>query len=128
MTDNSITVSSADIDNIITDYAKQKIAALSIQVKLSGVNNLDVLFLLRVMNKKEPDVNELAEASEALLDNKTIEFWSGDKLLYSCGYSRGAGNRLHMLFADKPYLYDMLQQTVYALLLKKLTPRLESSN
>ena len=128
MAENAIKINSADIDNIVTEYTKQKLASANISVKFSGVNNLDVLFLLRVMNKKEPDINEIAEASETLLDGRTIEFWNGDNLLYSCSYNRGNGNRLHLLFSDKVYLYDILQQTVYALLLKKLTPRLESSN
>lgn len=125
--ENGIVINSAEVDNIISEYAKQKVASAGITVKLSGTNNLDVLFLLHVMGKKEPDINELAEASEALLDGKSIEFWNKDKLLYSCVYNRGSGNKLHMLFSDKVYLYDILQQTVYALLLKKLTPRLESS-
>lgn len=126
--ENGIVIDSAEVDNIISEYAKQKVASAGIKVKLSGTNNLDVLFLLHVMGKKEPDIQELAEASEALLDGKSIEFWSGEKLLFSCVYNRGSGNKLHQLFSDKVYLYDILQQTVYALLLKKLTPRLESSN
>ena len=126
--ENGIVINSAEVDNIISEYAKQKVASAGITVKLSGTNNLDVLFLLHVMGKQEPDINELAEASEVLLDGQSIEFWNKDKLLYSCVYNRGSGNKLHMLFSDKVYLYDILQQTVYALLLKKLTPRLESSN
>ena len=129
MTDEKgIIVSAADVDNIITQYAKQRVAAAGVDVKLSGINNLDVLYLLQVMGKEEPSVTDIAEASEALLDGQTIEFWFGNKLLYSCAYNRGTGNKLHMLFDDKAYLYDILQQTVYALLLKKLTPHLESSN
>lgn len=126
--EKGIVVSAADVDNIIAQYAEQRVAAAGVDVKLSGTNNLDVLFLLQVMGKKEPSVTDIAKASEVLLDGQTIEFWFGSKLLYSCAYNRGTDNKLHMLFSDKAYLYDILQQTVYALLLKKLTPHLESSN
>lgn len=127
MENKEITLASSDIDCIINDYSRQKVELGQVSVKFSGINNLDVLFLLQVMNKKEPDINELAEACEVMLDGRTITFMHGDKQVYSCSYNRGNGNKLHLMFVDMPYFYDILQQTVYALMLKKLTPHLESS-
>ena len=125
--EKGITLTPSDVDNIISEYGKQRAASSQIAVKLSGVNNLDVLFLLQVMNKQEPEIAELAQACETMLDGQSIEFWNGDTLIASYAYNRGSGNKLHLMFAEKPYLYDILQQTVYALMLKKLTPHLESS-
>lgn len=121
-------ISPEDIDNIIKDYATQRKATANITVELSGVNTLDPLFLLKAMSKKEPSVDELAQAAEIMLDGQTITFMNGSKQLYSLAYNRGNGNALHIMFADKIYLYDILQETIYALMLKKLTPHLEGSN
>jgi hypothetical protein len=64
-----------------------------------------------------------------MLDGRTIKFKKDGKDIYhTVIYNRGSGNRLAMMFTDAVYLYDILQQTVYALLLKKLTPHLEGSN
>lgn len=129
MADTPITISPSDVNNIINDYAKSKREEAGITVELSGVNELDPLVLLRVMNIKEPSVDDLAPAVEDMLDGKTIKFKQGAKDIYhSVTYNRGTGNRLHMMFTDAVYLYDILQQTVYALMLKKLTPHLEGSN
>lgn len=129
MADTAITISPSDVNNIINDYAKSKREEAGITVELSGVNELDPLVLLRVMSIKEPSVDDLAPAVEDMLDGRTIKFKQGDKDIYhSVTYNRGTGNRLHMMFTDAVYLYDILQQTVYALMLKKLTPHLEGSN
>lgn len=129
MADTPITISPSDVNNIINDYAKSKREEAGITVELSGVNELDPLVLLRVMSIKEPTVDDLAPAVEDMLDGKTIKFKQGAKDIYhSVTYNRGTGNRLHMMFTDAVYLYDILQQTVYALMLKKLTPHLEGSN
>ena len=125
--EKGITLTPSDVNNIIEEYGKQRAASSQIAVKLSGVNNLDVLLLLQIMSKKEPEIVELEQACEIMLDNQSIEFWNGDTLIASYAYNRGSGNKLHLMFVDEPYLYDILQQTVYALMLKKLTPHLESS-
>ena len=129
MADTAITISPSDVNNIINDYAKSKREEAGITVELSGVNELDPLVLLRVMSIKEPSVDDLAPAVEDMLNGRTIKFKQGDKDIYHpVTYNRGTGNRLHMMFTDAVYLYDILQQTVYALMLKKLTPHLEGSN
>ena len=128
MVNEPIKISPNDIDDIIQDYTKQRKLAANITVELSGVNELDTLFLLRIMEKRTPDVDEIAQAAELMLDGQAITFMNGAEQVFSVHYNKGSGNRLHLMFTDKPALYDILQQTVYALMLKKLTPHLEGSN
>ena len=129
MAEEKIVMNPGDVDSIVSEYAKQKALASQISVELSGVNNLDVLLLLRVMSIKEPSVEDLAPVCEDMLDGRTIKFKKDGKDIYHpVVYNRGNGNKLAMMFTDAVYLYDILQQTVYALLLKKLTPHLEGSN
>lgn len=116
------------IDKIISDYRKQRKAAADIVVEFSGVNDIDVLFLLRIMSRDEPTVDDIAKAAEIMLDGQRITFLKNDKSIFSLSYNRGNGNALHLMFMDKVYLYDILQQSIYALMLKKLTPHLEGSN
>lgn len=131
MADTAITMSPDEVNNIIEDYAKNKSATAGITVELSGVNELDPLVLLRVMSIKNPSVDDLAPVVEEMLDGRTIKFKNGSQdVFHPVIYNKGNGNsnRLHLLFSDAVYLYDILQQTVYALMLKKLTPHLEGSN
>lgn len=124
----AIVIAPGDVDNIIREYHEKRAAVAQIAVELSGVNNIDTLVLLRIMGKKEPDVSDIAQAAELMLDGQTITFKDGSEVLFSVAYNRGKGNALHLMFSDKAYLYDILQETVYALMLKKLTPHLEGSN
>lgn len=124
----AIVIAPGDVDNIIKEYHEKRAAVAQIAVELSGINNIDTLVLLRIMSKKEPDVSDIAQAAELMLDGQTITFKDGSEVLYSVAYNRGKGNALHLMFSDKAYLYDILQETVYALMLKKLTPHLEGSN
>lgn len=128
MANEPIKISPNDVDNIIKDYAEQRKLAGNVTVELSGVNELDTLFLLRTMEKRTPDVDDIAVAAELMLDGQAITFRNGDEQICTVRYNKGSGNRLHLMFTDKAALYDILQQTVYALMLKKLTPHLESSN
>lgn len=128
MTNQKITITPADIEHIVQDYREQRNAVAQISVELSGVNNLDTLLLLRIMSKKEPDIDDIAHAAELMLDGQTITFMKGSETIFSLAYNRGSGNALHLMFSDHASLYDILQQTVYALMLKKLTPHLEGSN
>lgn len=118
----------AEIDKIINDYKQQRKAAANIVVEFSGVNDIDVLVLLKIMSKDEPSVDDIARAAEIMLDGQRITFLNNGESIFALSYNRGQGNALHLMFTDKAYLYDVLQQTVYALMLKKLTPHLESSN
>ena len=45
-----ITITPDDVDSIIKEYREQRAAASQITVEFSGVNNLDTLLLLRIMN------------------------------------------------------------------------------
>lgn len=128
MANETIKITPDDIDGIVKEYATGRSKAANITVELSGVNELDTLLLLRIMEKKPPEVDDIAQAAEIMLDGQAITFTNGSEVIYSIRYNRGGGNKLHLMFTDKAYLYDMLQQTVYALMLKKLTPHLESSN
>lgn len=129
MADTPITMSPNDVSSIIDDYAKNRAATANITVELSGANELDPLVLLRVMSIKQPGVDDLAPVCEDMLDGRTIKFKNnGQDIYHPVVYNRGNGNKLALMFTDAVYLYDILQQTVYALLLKKLTPHLESSN
>ena len=69
MADTTITISPSDVNNIINDYAKSKREEAGITVELSGVNELDPLVLLRVMNIKEPSVDDLAPAADSIRFN-----------------------------------------------------------
>ena len=124
----TIVIAPGDVDNIVREYHEKREAMAQIAVEFSGVNNIDTLVLLRIMSKKVPDVSDIAQAAELMLDGQTITFKDGSEVLYSVAYNRGKGNALHLMFSDKAYLYDILQETVYALMLKKLTPHLEGSN
>ena len=128
MAEGKIKITPNDVDSIIKEYRAQRAAASQIEVELSGVNNIDVLTLLRIMSKKEQSVDDIAQAAEIMLDGQSITFSCKNETIYACSYNRGSGNALHLMFSDKAYLYDILQQTVYALMLKKLTPHLEGSN
>lgn len=129
MADTPITMSPNDVNNIIDDYAKNRASTANITVELSGVNELDPLVLLRVMSIKQPGVDDLAPVCEDMLDGRTIKFKNnGQDIYHPVIYNRGSGNKLALMFTDAVYLYDILQQTIYALLLKKLTPHLEGSN
>ena len=129
MADAAITMSPSDVNNIIDEYAKNRAVTAGITVELSGVNEIDPLTLLRVMSIKQPGVDDLAPVCEEMLDGRTIKFKNnGQDIYHPVVYNRGSGNKLAMMFTDAVYLYDILQQTIYALLLKKLTPHLESSN
>ena len=129
MADKVITLSPSDVDNIISEYAKSRASTAAISVELSGVNELDPVVLLRVMSIKQPGADDLAPVCEDMLDGRTIKFkLNGQDIYHPVIYNRGNGNRLALMFSDAVYLYDILQQTIYALLLKKLTPHLEGSN
>jgi hypothetical protein len=128
MANETIKITPDDIDGIVKEYTTGRSKAANITVELSGVNEMDTLLLLRIMEKKPPEVDDIAQAAEIMLDGQAITFTNGSEVIYSVRYNRGGGNKLHLLFTDKAYLYDMLQQTVYALMLKKLTPHLEGSN
>ena len=124
----NVVLSPEDVDKILVDYRTKRAEASKITVEFSGVNDIDVLVLLKIMSKKEQSVDDIAMAAELMLDGRIITFRLGDKVLFSCSYNRGNGNALHLMFKGKAYLYDILQETVYALMLKKLTPHLEGSN
>lgn len=128
MDNQKLTITPEDVNNILTEYKAQRDAAAYITVELSGVNNLDTLLLLRIMGKKEPSVEDIAQAAELMLDGQVITFKNGSETIYSLAYNRGKGNALHLMFSENAALYDILQRTVYALMLKKLTPHLEGSN
>ena len=129
MADEKIEMSPADVNKIVDDYAAQRAELADITVELSGVNELDTLVLLRTMSIKNPGVDDLAPVVETMLNGRTIKFKKGGQdIWHPVAYNMGNGNSLHMLFTDAPYLYDILQQTIYALLLKKSTPHLASSN
>ena len=74
MTNQKITITPGDVDNIIREYREQRTAASQITVEFSGVNNLDTLLLLRIMEKKEPTVDDIAHAAEIMLDGQVITF------------------------------------------------------
>lgn len=120
-------INQKEITKIYENFAAGKATQSEIEVEFDSINNIDTLVLLRAMSK-EPEVSEFAPIIETALDGHSIKFLLGDKVLKSIAYNRGSGNALHLMFSDEPYLYDLLQQTVYALLLKKLTPHLEDSN
>lgn len=122
-----IRVDQAETDKIVEEYAKGRELRNKIVVELDDVNNVDTLILLRVMTGT-PDINALAPLVETFLDGHKITFKIGEEVLKTVNYNKGSGNALHLMFRDEPYLYDLLQQTVYTLLLKKLTPRSEGSN
>lgn len=129
MEDKTVTLNQHDVDSIIDEYGKQRARLDELTVEFSGVNELDTLLLLKTMSVKSPTVNDLAPVCEIMLDGRTINFkYKGTGIYHPVAYSRGNGNALHLMFTDAPYLYDFLQQTIYALLLKKLTPHLEGSN
>ena len=128
MSGTKIKISPEDVDKIIQDYKAQRAAREAISVEFSGVNNIDVLTLLRIMSKKEQSFDDIEHAAQILLDGQTITFTKGTDVMYTVNYNRGSGNALYLLFSDNAYLYDILQETVYALMLKKLTPHLEGSN
>jgi hypothetical protein len=129
MTDKTVTLSTGDIDSIIAEYAKKKAEVDSLTIEFSGLNDIDVLTLLKIMSVKNPTVEDLAPACELMLDGRVIKFIdSKGNVIHPVTYNRGSGNKLHLMFIDAPYLYDKLQETIYALMLKKLTPHLESSN
>lgn len=128
MADTTVKINPNEVDKIIKDYAEQRKKAENLTVEFSGVNDLDVLFLLKIMSKKEQGVDDIAAAAEVMLDGRTITFKNGEEQVFVVSYNRGSGNALHLMFADRPYLYDILQQAVYAMMLKKLTPHLEGSN
>ena len=129
MADTTIEINPSDVNKIVEDYTKQRAAIGDISVELSGVNELDPLVLLETMSIKNPGVRDLAPVVETMLDGRTIKFKKGgEPIWHPISYNRGSGNSLHMMFTEAPYLYDILQQTIYALLLKKSTPHLESSN
>ena len=125
---DKIKINPNEVDKIITEYREQREAASQIEIEFSGVNNIDPLVLLRIMGKQTPTVEDIAMAAELMLDGQTITFTQGSEVVYNVCYNKGAGNALHLMFNDKAYLYDILQQAVYALMLKKLTPHLEGSN
>lgn len=122
----SIKVDQKELNNIYDKFVKSKDIKANITVEFDNVNNVDPIVLIRVMGDA-PDAAALAPVVETMLDGHTIKFFYGDKTIKSISYNRGSGNSLHLMFDDAPYLYDLLQQTAYALLLKKLTPDLEGS-
>ena len=124
----TIKINPDDVEKIVREYTTQRERAANITVELSDVNELDTLVLLRTMENKAPSVDDIAKVAEIMLDGQAITFMDGETPIYSLRYNRGGGNKLHLMFTDKPYLYDILQQTIYVLMLKKLTPHLEGSN
>lgn len=116
-----------ELSEIYSKYSEGKALRDSITVEIDAINTLDPLVLLRAMSK-ELDVVEFAPIVETAINGHTVSFIHNDKVLKTVAYNKGSGNALHLMFTDTPYLYDLLQQTVHALLLKKLTPHLEDSN
>ena len=129
MAEKTLSFNQNDIDSIISSYSKQRSALDALTVEFSGLNELDPLVMLRTMSVKAPTVDDLAPICETMLNGHTITFkLNGETVYHPVIFNKGSGNALHMLFSDAVYLYDFVQQTIYALLLKKLTPHLEGSN
>ena len=76
--ETKLKISPDAVNDIIQDYKEQRKAAANLTVELSGTNTLDPLFLLKIMSKREPSVDEIAQAAETMLDGQTITFKNGD--------------------------------------------------
>lgn len=125
-----IVLTAEEAEKITKEYAEGLDLKSQIYVELEGTKEVDTLVLLRVMDNKL-DFDLFASVMETFLDGASIVFRINDTeegVVFRCVYNKGSGNRLHLMFTEKPYLYDVLQKAVYVLMLKKLTPHLEGSN
>lgn len=123
----AITVGQKDVADIYEEFANSIKIKSDITVEFSDLKNPDVLDILRLMERK-PTTEELIAITETMCDGCKITFAIGEQVLKSIVYNKGTGNSIALMLTEEVYLLDILTSTIYALLLKKLTPHLENSN
>ena len=117
-------ITAADIDKTVEQYAKSLELKNSIAVEFDSFNEVDPLTLIRTFDVK-PEASELTTLAEIMFNGKQLKFLYGDTVLKSIVYNNANGAKISHLFSDNPSLLDILLNTVYVLLLKKLTLQLE---
>jgi hypothetical protein len=90
-----------------------------------GVNNLDPLIMLELING-ENTVTQRAAITTQLIVGKKVEIYEGEKKIK--GFTHNGTGSISLLFTDDPYLLQVLIDYGYALVLKKLTPPSPVSN
>lgn len=115
---------SKEYNNIIKDYIAGKSALNDISVVIEdGENDIDPIVLLRAYEAEATVDNNIALASQFIM-NKHVEFVKNGKKLLAFTYT---GGDIGIKFQKAPYLLDVLLKTCYGLMLKKLTPPSEDS-
>ena len=129
-------VSFDDARTLYTEYADADLSLSNYTVEFpEDVNTLDPLFLLERINDK-PSFSRKAELVTTLVTNKKVIIWRQDdprknadgEVVEVCdpvkeyAFTFNGQGSLGALFADKPYLLQVVVDYGYAVILKKLTP------
>jgi hypothetical protein len=115
---------SKEYNKILKDFGKGRNWLNDVVVDIEdGENELDPLVLLRAYEEEPTIDNNMALASQMVL-NKHVKFLHKDKCLFEFTYN---GGNLSERFAKAPYLLDLLLKLCYGLMVKKLTPPSEDS-
>ena len=117
-------IGSKEFNGILDQYGKGQSWLNDVTVEIEGgENELSPLILLRAYEQKADVDNNIALASQFVL-NKHVVFRREGKELLAFTYT---GGDLGIKFTSAPYLLDILLRLAYGLMIKKLTPPSEDS-
>ena len=110
----------AEVKEIYTDYYSADKSLSQFTVNLpEGVNNLDPLLMLEVINSEDTVAQKML-VTAALTKGKKVELMGPvGKIM---GFTHNGEGSISLLFQEYPYLLQVLIDYGYALILKKLTP------
>ena len=110
----------ADVKEVYEKYFGTDKSFSQYSIKLpDGVNNLDPILLLEVVNGENTVAQRMAITSE-LIKSKKVEIFCLDKKVM--GFTHNGEGSISLLFMEAPYLLQVLIDYGYAFILKKLTP------
>lgn len=117
-------ITADDLNKTVEEYKESMSIKNAIAVEFDSFNDVDPLTLIRTFDVK-PKPEELLSLAELMFNGKSLKFMYGDVVVKSIIYNKAPDSSLSLMFNDYPALLDILLNTVYVLMLKKLTLRSE---
>jgi hypothetical protein len=113
---------SEDIRKATESYLAGQKALASVQVEISSENTVDPLMLVRCINSGR-SVDNLVILAAEMLRGSSVRFKQGRETLYSVQMGIDlTAETFSNRFTGQPALMEVLLNTVYGIMLKKLTP------
>jgi hypothetical protein len=115
------TYSLKGVQNLVETFQTTKEGMADVVVEiLPEENHVSNLLLLRTFNG-EKSLDDIIGLTSAFIKNRQVTFKKGETILYSFIYG-GEGALAEIFPRDKVWLLDLLINTTYMLMIKKLMP------